>query len=147
MDGVSSAFAVVSLAIQLCETVQKTAKFVREIKNTPTEFIRLGETLEQLGSVLDYVKQLLEQQLLIHQLPGSSIIILHTLQECERRMEPLKEMVYRVREAGKDDRAKRIWKSISFVLKKEHLQELDRQLQNAKIDLQFAVSANSWQLQ
>lgn len=147
MDGVSGAFAVVSLAIQLFETVQETAKFVKEINNAPSDLVQLGETLEQLASVLGHVKQLLEQQLLVLRLPGSPFFIFDALRNCERRVKPLDEIVNRAKGACNDYRAKRMWDSLRFILKKEQLQELQSQLRDAKFDLQFAVSTNSWQLQ
>lgn len=147
MDGASGAFAVVSLAIQLFEIAQETSKFVKGIGNAPSELIRLGETLDQLGSVLGYVRQLLEQELLVLRLPGSPIFILEALQNCERGLKPLKDIAKKAKEAPNDYRTKRVWKSLRFVMKKEHIEELQSQLRDAKSDLQFAVSANSWQLQ
>lgn len=55
MDGVSGAFAVVSLAIQLANTVQ-SAKFLRNFRDAPKEVIRLIEILEQLHITLDHVR-------------------------------------------------------------------------------------------
>lgn len=144
MDGVSGALAVVSLAIQLFETVQETTKFVQDISNAPTELTRLCETLDQLGSVLSYVRQLMDQQLLVPHLPGSPLFILEALQNCDRDLQPLKEIVNKAKEASNDFRARKFWKSLKFVMKKEQLQELQSQLKDAKSDLQFAVSANSW---
>lgn len=148
MDGVSGAFAVVSLAIQLFETVQETRKFLNDIQNAPNEIIRQIETLDQLSSVLGYVKQLLEQQLIVLRLPGSPIFILNALQNCERKLKPLEEIITGAKKAGSHEhRARRQWSSLRFVSKKDQLQEIHSQLRDAKSDLQFAISANSWQLQ
>lgn len=61
MDGVSSAFAVVSLAIQLVETGEKISNFLKSVRDAPNEVIRLGQTLDQLNSTLKQVSYLLEQ--------------------------------------------------------------------------------------
>ena len=147
MDGASSAFAAVALAIQLFGTVQETRNFVKDLNNAPRELIKLGEDLDQLTSVLGLVKQLLEHQFLVLGLPGSPIFLLDPLQNCERIHKPLKEIVDKAKEAPNDRRAKRIWNLIRFGMKKGRVQELQSQLRDAKSDLQFAVLANSWQLQ
>ena len=148
MDGVSGAFAVVSLAIQLFETVQETSRFVKEIKNAPSEVVKLAESLQQLGSTLRYVRQLLEQQVLVLRLPGSPAFILDALRNCEAKIKPLDEITRQMKEAPDgDNRAKRLWTSFRLVIKKEQIQELAIQLREAKSDLQFSISANLWQLQ
>ena len=148
MDGFSGAFAVVSLAIQLFDKVQETIRFVKEINNAPSEVVQLAESLEQLGFTLGYIRQLLEQQVLDLRLPGSPAFILNALQICEKKIKPLDEIVKQMNEPSDDhNRAKRIWTSFKFVIKKEQIHELAIQLREAKSDLQFSISANSWQLQ
>lgn len=120
---------------------------MKDIRDVSSELTRLCETLDQLGSVLGYVKQLLEQQMLVLRLPGSPLFIVEALRNCERGLKPLIEVVNKAKEASNDYRAKRMWRSLRFVMKKEQLQDLQSQLRDAKSDLQFAVSANSWQLQ
>ena len=51
MDGVSSSFAVVSLAIQLVQTTQKISKFLHGIRDAPKEIIKLTELLDQLHGI------------------------------------------------------------------------------------------------
>ena len=147
MDGASGAFAVVSLAIQLFEIVQKTNNFIKDLRNVPGELTRLCENLDQLGSLLGNVKQLLEQQFLISRLPGTPIFIMSALQQCSRALEPLKKIVDEAKDASNGHRSIRTGKSLRHVMKKEHIQELLSQLRDAKFDLQSAVLNNSWQLQ
>ena len=148
MDGVSSAFAVVSLALQLVETVHEISKFLKEIENAPTELTRLVETLDQLNSVLGYVKDLLEQQFLVLRLPGSPAFILQALKNCQGRVKTLETLVNKASMSfGHHRRVPRTWASVRFISKKEDFHELQSQLRDAKSDLQFAISSNSWQLQ
>ncbi len=147
MDGASGAFAVVSLAIQLFEIVQKTNKFIKDLRNVPGELTRLCENLDQLGSLLENVRQLLEQQFLVSRLPGTPIFILSALQQCARALEPLKKIVDEAKDASSGHRSTKTGKSLRHVMKKEHIQELMSQLRDAKFDLQSAVLNNSWQLQ
>lgn len=62
MDGVASAFAVVSLAIQLVETGEKISKFLSSVRDAPNEVTKLNQALDQLNSTLKQVSYLLEQQ-------------------------------------------------------------------------------------
>ena len=148
MDGVSGAFAVVSLAIQLVDSVQEARSFIKDVQNAPNELVRLAETLDQLNSVLNYVRNLLEQQLLALRLPGTPTFILDALQDCARKIEPLKRVVEEARVSAKQQRrAQRAWASTKLASKKEDLQQLERQLRDAKSDLQLAITGNLWQLQ
>ena len=64
MDGVSSSFAVISLAFQLLDTVQKASGFVKDIQDAPRELLELSATLDQLHPILkevhDYLTEMLE---------------------------------------------------------------------------------------
>ena len=148
MDGVSSMVAVVSLAIQLVDSVHKARAFVKDIQNASNDLVRLGETLDQLYSVLTYVRNLLEQQFLTSRLPGTPALILDALQDCERKMEPLKRFIDQSKEStNQRHRVHRALASSKLASKKEDLQQLERQLRDAKSDLQFAITGNIWQLQ
>lgn len=51
MDGLSSAgsaIAIVSLVIQLLDTVQEINKFLKNVHEAPKEVLNLTETLDQL---------------------------------------------------------------------------------------------------
>ena len=148
MDGVSGAFAVVSLALQLLDSVQEARTFLKDIQNAPKELIRLGETLAQLDSVLGYVSNLLEQQLLTLRLPGTPTFIIGALRDCARRMEPLRTIIHEARvPVSQARRMKRAWASTKLASKKEDLQQLERQMRDAISDLQLAITGNLWQLQ
>ena len=61
MDGVSSAsgiFAVVSIAIQLAETVKKIVEFGKAVKDAPMHIRALFSDLEVLAAVISQIQQL-----------------------------------------------------------------------------------------
>ena len=148
MDGVSGAFAVVSLAIQLVDSVQEARTFLKDVRNAPNELVRLDETLDQLSSVLQYVRTLLEEQILALRLPGTPTFILGALENCARKMGPLKSLVDEARvSTGQRRSLQRAWGSTRFAAKKKDLRQLERQLSDAKSDLQLAITGNLWQLQ
>ncbi|CAD6581412.1 MAG: hypothetical protein ASARMPRED_000606 [Alectoria sarmentosa] len=148
MDGVSSAFAVVSLAIQLVETGEKISKFLTSIQDAPSEIIKLGHTLDQLNGVLKQVSYLLEQQYLVLRLPGSPVFITNALENCEKRIKALEDVIQKAKKSmDHRGRVQRSWATMRFVSKKEDIQEMQSQLRDAQAGLQTAMLSNSWQLQ
>ena len=148
MDGVASAFQVISLAIQLVETGEKISKFLTSVQNAPSEVTRLGQTLDQLNSTLKQVSHLLEQQYLVLRLPGSPVFITNALEHCEKKIKMLEEVIQKAKTAmDHRDRVQRSWAAMRFVLKKEYIRELQSQLHDAEAGLQTAMLSNSWQLQ
>lgn len=65
MDGLSAAasgIAVVSLAIQVADSVQKLHGFLKSIRDAPDEVYRLSSMLIQLKGIVDEVKAIAEKQ-------------------------------------------------------------------------------------
>jgi integrase len=148
MDGVAGAFAVVSLAIQLANTIQQISKFLRNVHDAPKEVVRLVDMLDQLHGTLDHARQLIEQQFIILRLPGSPEFITKALENCEKQVKALERFANQARK-GFDDQHKlrRTWASMKMVVKRQDLDDIQGRLRDAKMDLQFAISGNSWQLQ
>ena len=148
MDGVASAFAVVSLAIQLVNTVQELRDFLRSVQNAPSELIKLVETLEQLHGTLNQVRHLLEQQYSILRLPGSTVFMESALRDCNKKISMLENVVNEAKVSlAHQNRVKRTWAAMKLVSKKEDIQEMQSQLLHAETGLQTAMLSNSWQLQ
>ena len=148
MDGVASAFAVVSLAVQLVDTVQEIRDFLRSVQNAPNELIKLVETLEQLHSTLSQVKHLLEQQYSILRLPGSPVFMESALQNCNRKISTLEKAINKAKVSiARQSLVKRTWATMKLVSKKEDIQQMQSQLLHAETGLQTAMLSNSWQLQ
>lgn len=148
MDGVASAFAVVSLAIQLVETGEKISSFFASVQDAPSEVISLAQTLDQLNSTLQQVSYLLDQQYLARRLPGSPVFITNALKNCEKRMKSLENVMQKAKTAmDHRNRVHRSWAAMRFVSKKEDIREMQSQLRDAEAGLQTAMLSNSWQLQ
>ena len=148
MDGASSAFAVVSLAIQLVETGEKINSFLTSVQDAPREVINLGQTLDQLNTTLKQVSYLFEQQYLVLRLPGSPVFITNALENCENRIKTLEDVIHKAKRAmGHRNRVHRSWAAMKFVSKKEDIREMQVELRNAEAGLQTAMLSNSWQLQ
>ena len=148
MDGVSSGFAVVSLAIQLVETGEKISNFLKSVQDAPNEVIRLGQTLDQLNSTLKQVSYLLEQQYQVLRLPGSPVFITNALKNCENTIMRLEGAIEKAkRSIGHHNRINRSWAAMRFVSRKEEIREMQDQIRDTEAGLQTAVLSNSWQLQ
>ncbi|KAF7506410.1 hypothetical protein GJ744_011764 [Endocarpon pusillum] len=148
MEAVGSALAVVSLALQLANTVQQVSKFLRDVRDAPKEVVRLIETLDQLHNTLDGVRQLLEQQFVVLRLPGSPDSITKALENCEKQVKTLETIAEKAKRSLHDQpKLWRTWASIKSVAKRQDLDDMQEQLRDAKRDLQFAISSNSWSLQ
>ena len=148
MDGVSSAFAVVSLAIQLVETGEKISNFLATVQDAPSEVSKIGQTVDQLNSTLKQVSFLLEQQYLVLRLPGSPVFITNALENCEKRIKTLENVISKARIAmDYSNRLHRSWAAIKFSWKKEDVREMQSQLRDAEAGLRTAMLSNSWQLQ
>ena len=148
MDGISSTFAVVSLAIQLVETGEKISKFFMSMQDAPSEVTKLGQILDQLNSTLKQSSYLLEQQYLVLRLPGSPVFITNALENCERRIKTLEDVIHKAKRAmDHPNRVHRSWAAMKFVAKKKIIREMQVQLRDAEAGLQTAMLSNSWQLQ
>ena len=148
MDGVSSAFAVVSLAVQLVETGEKISKFLSSVKDAPNEVIKLYQTLDQLNNTLKQVSYLLEQQYLVLRLPGTPVFLTNALGTCKKRINILEDVIRKAQKRiDHQSRVQRSWAAMKFVSKKEDILEMQSHLRDAEIGLQTAMLSNSWQLQ
>ena len=151
MDGLSnaaSAVAIVSLALHLVDTVRKITRFLDNVQDAPKEVLGLIETLDQLQGTLNNVRQLIDQQFLVLRLPGSPAFITKAMENCEKQIKALENFASAARRPfEQQQKLRRTWASIRFVATKQDIEEIQCRLRDAKLDLQFALSSNSWQLQ
>ena len=148
LSGAASAIAIVSLAVQLVHTVEEIGKFLKNVQGAPKEVLRLLETLEQLQGTLDNVRQLIDHQFLVLRLPGSPVFMNKAMENCEKQIKALETVVWKAkRSLGHQHMLRRKWSSMKIVAKKQDIEHIQCRLRDAKMDLQFALSSNSWQLQ
>lgn len=118
MDGASSAFAVVSLTIQLISTTREIIHFLREIRDSPEELRSTIEFLVHFRDNLEGVKCLLEEQISCVDLPSSITSISNALNACESKIKLVEQYVNKFR-GVLDGRAqvRKKWASFKHVLK------------------------------
>jgi hypothetical protein len=122
--------------------------FLQDIHDAPKEVARLIGNLDQLHGTLDHVRQLIEQQYIILRRPGSPGFITKALENCEKQVKALESFANQARSCCNDQQKwRRTWASMKMVAKRQDLDDIQSRLRDAKMDLQFAISSNSWQLQ
>lgn len=150
MDGISAAasgIAVVSLALQLVETVTAVHAFLRSIEDAPEEIERLARLLEQLHCLLDGVRSVLQSQKLREKEVDLCPATLTALQECSRQMHPLAALIWDAKASlGRRSRIMRKWSALRFSLKKEDVALFEDRMLRAMAILQTAMTLNVMQL-
>ena len=143
MDVASGVFAVISLSLQLAETVKKVDNFLRDVQNAPDELKRLVDTLDQFSLILVQVKNYVEQQSRIDHLPGCIDVIERTLHSCESNVRKLDSYVnvFQTLFNGTGQRRK-IWASIKTVVKKEEIVQMRGLILQDISSLQTAMLIN-----
>ena len=143
-----TALAVVSLAIQLAGSIQTINKFLRTIRDAPSELVALIETMDLMQSSLNQVHYLIEQQFSDPSLIGSPVFILNALRLCEKRVEVQKTWVEEIKTSLTNHRLmKRTWANMNIRPKKTQLSEMQGQLREAMANLHFAITNNQWHIQ
>lgn len=95
LSGAASGIAVVSLALQLVQSIVAIRAFIKDVKDAPKELERLVDKLEQLEALLDEARKILEQRSSLQGLPfpAPSLVIFNCLKGCEKSLQPLVDIV------------------------------------------------------
>ena len=148
MDGVSTAFAAVSLTFQLVGTVKKTRKFLKEVQNAPKQITRLVDTLSRFESMLVAAQGIVEQQKNMKDLPCSINVISDALQLCKSTVEKLDTSVDALKAYFKDHRGgRKTWASFKTVMKQDEVEQIHEQVKEAMRNFQCALGVNANYLQ
>ena len=148
MDGVSSAAAVVSLAIQLAGTVQTIRQFLHNVETAPKELSVIVDLLDQLHQNLSHVENLIQLETSLENAPASYAALTSALVGCVKRIKTLEEFINTLRaRLVRQHRLQKAWGALKVVSQKEHIQILQLQLRDALLALQMAISTNTAEVQ
>ena len=143
MEAVASIFAVLSLTIQLIDTVSKLNRFLRSVQGAPHEIVRLIEDLDHLRDYLDHAKLLAEQHQASINPPGSTATLLKALNSCRLSLEGLADLMSTVENLGSNSGGlRRTWSGLKVVSKKGEIQQFQGRIQTASSRLHFAITLN-----
>jgi uncharacterized protein YoxC len=115
MDGLSAAasgIAVISLALQLVDSVRQIQRFLRKVSEAPKELRRLIELLEQLELILESIGELInkQQQQGGNQDVAVSETVLRAMKTCENTVKGLASTVDGARKSIEARiRRRRLW--------------------------------------
>ena len=148
MDGLSAAasgLAVVSLAIQLVDSVRETRRFLRLVSEAPKELSRLLDLLEQLELILENIGMLMEKQQRYNGDLNSSVSasVHRALKTCESKIKMVEDVVDATKKASSSkNKAVRSFGSFRLACKKRDIEEVERQLQHAVTVLDLTMTMN-----
>ena len=99
MDGLSGAVSVItviSVAVQLGDSIYKLSKFLKLIQNAPKEMQALLNDLDRLRQILAEVALIAEMQGRQDSAPAPSVTLFAALEECQRRFQSLEACAYEI---------------------------------------------------
>jgi outer membrane lipopolysaccharide assembly protein LptE/RlpB len=132
LAGASSVIAVVSVAVQLADGLQKLITFWKGVQDAPAEISFLFEDLEALSLVLTQVQSTA---------PNGSLdeSTNKVLENCKTKVLQLSTKVSKANlELGSQSRTKRKWAAFKITLKKPEIESLRKFIEQAKSTLIIA---------
>ncbi|KAF4624157.1 hypothetical protein G7Y89_g14014 [Cudoniella acicularis] len=146
MDGLSAAasgIAVISLAIQLVDSIREIKRFLRSVSEAPKELTRLLDLLDHLELILENTGQLIQMQ---QKLGGElnvhlCVSVEKAMKTCETKLLKLDGVVKITKKAsGADTRAARSFAAFRQGCKKRDIEEFEEQLHDSLSLLNLAIS-------
>jgi uncharacterized protein YoxC len=148
MDGLSAAasgIAVVSLAIQLVDSVRQIQRFLRNVSEAPKELRRLINLLEQLELILENIGELIDRQQRqsADEDVALSETVLRAMKTCENTVKGLAGIVDAARKSAEaKNKATKALGSLRLSCKKKDIEEFERQLHEAVSLLNLTMTTN-----
>jgi hypothetical protein len=95
LSGAASGIAVVSLSIQLLQSVGTIKSFIQDVKGASKELERVVALLDRLNALLEDVRDVMERQTLLQgqHFPAPSQTVFDALKSCEGVLESLQSIV------------------------------------------------------
>ncbi|KAI0881479.1 ankyrin [Annulohypoxylon maeteangense] len=146
LSGVSSIFAVISLAIQLGKNAIELIKFIDSIHDAPAEIIRLNQVVRGLQSIDNDVRNALECQK--DSYGQNNVNICTALERCQANLNSIKG-IFHIAEKMKNGKTSlvRNFAQARLAYKKDEIERFERQLNNSITALHVHLSLNlirSW---
>ncbi|KAB2104462.1 hypothetical protein AG0111_0g7834 [Alternaria gaisen] len=138
LSGAASGIAVVSLTIQLIQSIALIREFIKDVKGASKELQRLVGKLELLKALLEDARKVLEQQSSLQKMhfPTPSMAVFRCLQDCEKSIEPLVDIVKKLSlpQSQSSSSTARLKNEIKLGLKAKDISTLETRIQH-DIDL------------
>lgn len=141
--------AVLSLSIQLIQSIGTIQTFIRNVEDAPDELVRLGKKLEGLKALLEDVRSVIERQSSLQgqHFPAPSMTIFSCLQSCEESLQPLQDLMakYQKPQTHANSTMVRVarWKNdLSISFKAKDIGGFEVRIQQEINNLQAALGVN-----
>jgi hypothetical protein len=147
MDGLSAAasgIAVVSLTIQLVDSVRHVRHFLKRVSDAPKELRRLLDLLEQLELILENIGSLIERQNSQHNDHDAPISrsVLKALETCEEKLVMLEDIIAAAKKASHTNLITRSFGSFKLACKSSDIEDFESQLQHSVSVLNLTMTMN-----
>jgi hypothetical protein len=148
MEGLSvaaSGIAVVSLTVQLVDSIREIQSFLRRVSDAPKELKRLLGLLEQLELILESIHIIVEKQR--KHSPGLDVSvcasILRAVSTCRDRLVLLGDVVSSVKKASSTNgKVQKSLECFRLACKKKDIEEFETLLQQAVSILDLTMTMN-----
>jgi hypothetical protein len=146
MDGLSAAssgIAVVSLAVQLVDSVREIHRFLRRVSEAPKELKRLLDLLEQLELIIERIGELIDKQ---RKVSGDADIdvsasVLSAMKTCESKLEMVQDLIQKSKKAASaKGQVARSLGSFRLACRNKDIEEVEGQLHDALNRLNLAMT-------
>ncbi|KZF20330.1 hypothetical protein L228DRAFT_250007 [Xylona heveae TC161] len=136
MDAGFGAIGVVSLALQLIESIDKIQKFIKSLKKAPEHIRSISGSLEDISDVLDAIR---EDQLVYE----GNKSIKKALLRCEKCINDIRTIIETLEPGfSSTHRISRVWTAIQTSRADEDIQKIERRLEAAKTTLGLAQNSS-----
>ena len=148
MEGLSvaaSSIAVVSLTIQLVDSIREIQRFLRLVSDAPKELNRLLDLLEQLELILESIRMLVEKQRKQYAEEETSAMtsILRTTNTCKSKLSILETVIQRTKTAGgASNKVTKYIGNFKLACKKKDIEEVEMQLHHSVCILDLTMTMN-----
>jgi hypothetical protein len=151
LSGAASGIAVVSLAIQVLQSIGTIKTFIRDVKGASKELERLVDLLDRLCALLEDVRSTMERQMPLQgqHFPAPSMTIFNCLKSCEVSLATLQSVIdkYQRAQAGTLSTVKRWNDDVRFGFKKNDIVEFELRIQREIDYLHAAIGLNMTNIQ
>jgi len=143
----ASGMAVVSLSLQLLNTIGTVKTFIRDVKGASKELERMADLLDRLHALLENVRDVIKRQtsLQSQHFPAPSPMIFDALKSCENSLEPLVATVEKHKKSQVGSVSAVVkWKDdIKFAFETKDIAEFEVRIQRDIDYLHAALTVNS----
>ncbi|KAE8449372.1 hypothetical protein EG329_008273 [Mollisiaceae sp. DMI_Dod_QoI] len=148
MDGLSAAasgIAIISLTIQLVDSIRQIQEFLRDVSDAPKELARLIDLLGLLEMILQNTKDMIETQRRTTWKADVDVhpSVLKAIEACEAKLRFLVEVIERTKKGSiSNGKAARSVASFKLACKKKDIERFETQLDHAITMLNTTITIN-----